>query len=84
MVFRADGMIPSTTKPPAIDNRLAIHENLVLTVVAADGLHLDPEFTTQASRHTDGMNARDSERAIANGDSSHLNTSTAGPNSYEH
>jgi hypothetical protein len=56
----------------AIDDGFAVHENFVLTVAATDLFHLDSEFTTEPCRHTDGMEARHSERAIPNRYSSHL------------
>jgi len=39
----------------AIDDRFAIHEHLVLTIVPADRVHLYPQLTPEACRRTDGM-----------------------------
>jgi hypothetical protein len=76
-IFCAGGITPTMTRgppsttvspsTPPVDDRFAIDEYLVLTVVSPDRVHLDAEFTTEACRHTDGVDARDSERAIANG-----------------
>jgi hypothetical protein len=38
-------------------------------------LHLDSEFTTEPCRHTDGMQARQSKRAIQDRYSSHFDPS---------
>ena len=54
-----------------VDNRLAVHENLVLAIASRDRIHLDPQLTAEARRHTDGMYSRDSERAITNRYSGH-------------
>ena len=62
---------PDDDQGSPIDDRFAVHENLVLTVVSPDGFHLNPELTAQARRHTDGVYARDSECAIANRYPSH-------------
>jgi hypothetical protein len=39
--------------------------------VAASHLDDNPQFATQPSRHTDGMQAGDSIRAVANDDATH-------------
>ena len=56
----------------AIDDHVAVDEHLVLTVAAVDRVDLDPELPSQPRRRTDGVNAGDSEGAIANGDSRHV------------
>jgi len=50
----------------SIDNGFTVHQNLVLAIVPRDRVHLYPELTAEARRHTDGMDSRDSERAITN------------------
>ena len=58
-----------------IHDCLAIDEHPVLAVVAPNRVHLDSEFTTEPRRHPDGMDARHSERAIANRDPRHRTSS---------
>lgn len=62
---------PDDHQGASIDNGLAIHENSILAVVSPYCIDLDLELTAKARRHTDGMQARDSERAVANGYPSH-------------
>jgi hypothetical protein len=64
---------PEDDRRPPIDDGFAIHEDLVLTVIPPDRFHLDPQLTPDARRHTDGMEPRDSVRAITNGYSGHGN-----------
>jgi hypothetical protein len=56
----------------AVDDNIAVDEHLVLTVAPADRVDFDPELPSQPRRRTDGVNAGDSEGAIANGDSRHV------------
>jgi hypothetical protein len=56
---------PDDDEGSPIDNRFAIDENDVLSVMSSDRFHFDPELTAETRRHTDGMQARDSECAIA-------------------
>jgi hypothetical protein len=57
----------------AVDEGLAVELDLELSVAPVDRLHVDAEFATDPGRHTDGVQTRDSERAVADGDSSHGN-----------
>jgi len=54
-----------------VDEGLAVELDLELSVAPVDRLHLDAELATDPGRHTDGVQTRDSERAIADGDSCH-------------
>ena len=64
-------MQPEDDGRPAIDDGVAVDQNLVLAVVSPDRVHLDPKLTTEPCRHPDGMQARDSKRAIPYDYSSH-------------
>lgn len=59
-------------KNPAIDDGLAIDEDLVLSVSAVDRLDVDLQFSPQLRRHTDGVETGQSIRTIANDNSCHL------------
>ena len=54
-----------------VDDDFVVDQYLELTVVPALPINLGAEVSTKPRRHTDGVKAGHSIRAIANGDSSH-------------
>ena len=78
--MRANGLdnLPSGGDDPerrersAVDHGLTIHEHLVLAVLTVDHVDVDPEVTAQLRRHTGGVQARQSVRAIPNDNPGHL------------
>ena len=55
-----------------VDDGLAIHEDLVLTVSAMNHFDINPQVTSQLRRHTDGVQTRESVRAITNDNPGHF------------
>jgi hypothetical protein len=53
----------------AIDDDIAIDQDLVLAIMPANHLHLDSEIPPNACRHTGGVQSRDSERTVLYRDS---------------
>ena len=65
-----------------VDDGLAIHEDLVLTISAVNHVDINPQVTSQLRRHTDGVQTGQSVRAITNDNPGHfelLLCSTTGP-----
>jgi hypothetical protein len=54
-----------------VDNGLAVDQDLEFSVAALDHVHVRSQFATETRRHTDGVQARHSIRAIANGNPRH-------------
>jgi hypothetical protein len=55
----------------AVDHHLVVDEDLELAVPAFDEIDFGLQLTAKARRHTDGVDAGDSIRAVADGDASH-------------
>jgi hypothetical protein len=55
----------------AIDGHGAIDEDFVFSVMPVDHVDFETELAAEARRHTDGMEAGDSERAVTNRYPSH-------------
>jgi hypothetical protein len=55
-----------------VDDGLTIHEDLVLTISAVNHVDIDPQVTPQLRRHTDGVQTRQSVRAITNDNPGHF------------
>jgi hypothetical protein len=60
------GHDPDRDPGSPIDDRVAVDENFILTVVPANRIYFDRELTAEPRRHTDSMYPRNSERAVAN------------------
>lgn len=56
---------------PTVNYRFAVDEKFVLAVTALDHLHVYAQLTTNPRRHTGGMQAGDSKRAIPDRHSRH-------------
>jgi hypothetical protein len=56
----------------AIDHRLTIHQDFELSIAAVDFFDLGPQLATDPRRHTDGVQAGDSERTVTNRDLRHV------------
>jgi hypothetical protein len=54
-----------------VDDGLTIHEHLVLAIAAVDHVDINPQVTSELRRHTGGVQARQSVRAITNDNPGH-------------
>ena len=54
-----------------VDNGLAVDQDLEFSVASLDHVHVQSQFATETRRHTDGVQARHSIRAIAKGNPRH-------------
>jgi hypothetical protein len=55
-----------------VDDGLTIHEHFVLRITAVDHVDINPQVTSQLRRHTDGVQTRQSVRAISNDNPGHF------------
>jgi hypothetical protein len=55
-----------------VDDGLTIHEHFVLAIATVDHVDINPQVTSQLRRHTDGMQTRQSVRAITNDNPDHF------------
>jgi hypothetical protein len=68
-------------KGSTVDDGLTIHEHFVLAIGAVLHLDIDPQVTSQLRRHTGGVQAGQSVRAITNDNPGHSNSSLASQSS---
>jgi hypothetical protein len=60
----------------SVDHRLTIDEHFILAIVPVNHIDFDSEVAPKLRRHTDGVQARQSIRAITNGNPGHRNHSS--------
>ena len=70
---------PEDDQRSSVDHDIAIDEHFVLAVASLDCLDIRSELSPQTRRHTDGMQAGDSERAISYRHARHVARSARGP-----